>query len=89
MKALSYINEVLKIFFLGFLIWLVLRLFMFQVLYVDSASMQNTLFEGDYIVVNKLAYGARIPITPLSLPFQQFYKLFKLDTPTLFKATGI
>jgi signal peptidase I len=31
--------------------------------------MQNDLFEGDYIVVNKLAYGARLPITPLSLPF--------------------
>ena len=31
--------------------------------------MRTTLLEGDYIVVNKLAYGARIPFTPLSLPF--------------------
>jgi len=69
MKAISYINEVLKVFLLAFFIWLVLRLFMFQVLYIDSASMQTALFEGDYIVVNKMAYGARLPITPLSLPF--------------------
>jgi signal peptidase I len=69
MKVLSYLNNVLKIFFLSFIIWLFLHLFVFQALYVDSASMQNSLFEGDYIVVNKLAYGARLPITPLSLPF--------------------
>jgi len=69
MKALVYINKLVKIFFLAFLLWLVLHLFMFQILYVDSASMRNTLFEGDYIVVNKLAYGARLPNTPLSLPF--------------------
>ncbi len=69
MKALSYINKAVKIFFLAFIAWLVLHLFFFQVLYVDSGSMQNSLFEGDYIVVNKLAYGARLPITPLSLPF--------------------
>lgn len=35
--------------------------------------MNNTFKEGDYIVVNKLAYGARIPITPLSLPFGHTY----------------
>jgi len=35
--------------------------------------MNSTLVEGDYIVVNKLVYGARIPITPLSLPFGHTY----------------
>ena len=35
--------------------------------------MNNTLKEGDYIVVNKLAYGTRIPITPLSLPIGDTY----------------
>ena len=28
--------------------------------------MHGTLYEGDYVVINKLAYGARLPITPLS-----------------------
>lgn len=69
MTLLTYINTVLKVFFLAFIAWLILHLFFFQVLYVDSGSMRNSLFEGDYIVVNKLAYGARLPITPLSLPF--------------------
>ncbi len=31
--------------------------------------MHGTLFEGDYVVINKLAYGARLPITPLSIRF--------------------
>ena len=35
--------------------------------------MNNTLKEGDYILVNKLAYGVRIPITPFSLPFGDIY----------------
>jgi signal peptidase I len=30
--------------------------------------MHGTLFEGDYVLINKLAYGARIPFTPLSWP---------------------
>ena len=29
--------------------------------------MHGSLFEGDYVVINKLAYGARLPFTPLSL----------------------
>jgi signal peptidase I len=31
--------------------------------------MEKTLLSGDYVVVNKLSYGPRIPITPLALPF--------------------
>jgi signal peptidase I len=29
--------------------------------------MHGTLFEGDFVIINKLAYGARLPITPLSI----------------------
>jgi len=29
--------------------------------------MHGTLFEGDFVVINKLKYGARFPITPLSI----------------------
>jgi len=31
--------------------------------------MEKSLLEGDYIIVSKLHYGARLPITPLSIPF--------------------
>lgn len=31
--------------------------------------MEKSLLTGDYILVSKLSYGPRIPMTPLSLPF--------------------
>jgi signal peptidase I len=69
MEWLRYINKILKFLFFSFVAWLAIHLFMFQIMYVDSESMSNTLYKGDYILVNKMAYGARLPITPLSLPF--------------------
>lgn len=40
---------------------------------VSSSSMENALKTGDMVYVNKLAYGARMPYTPLSLPFNGGY----------------
>jgi signal peptidase I len=35
--------------------------------------MEKTLLEGDYLFVNKISYGPRIPNTPLSIPFIHNY----------------
>ncbi|MGL4596129.1 MAG: signal peptidase I [Bacteroidia bacterium] len=59
-------GEALIFAFIGVLL---LKLLVFEPFAIPSDSMDNTLLAGDYIVVNKLAYGARIPQTPLSLPF--------------------
>ncbi len=59
----------LRLLFGGFFLWLIIRSFFFQVMYIPSSSMRGTLNEGDYILVNKLAYGPRMPITLFSLPF--------------------
>ncbi|MCA6364843.1 MAG: signal peptidase I [Bacteroidetes bacterium] len=48
---------------------LLLKLIVFEPFAIPSDSMVRTLQTGDYIIVNKLAYGARMPMTPLSLPF--------------------
>lgn len=58
--------EALLFAFIGVL---VLKTFIFEPFAIPSDSMDNTLLAGDYIVVNKLAYGARLPMTPLSIPF--------------------
>lgn len=63
---LSYINKFLKIIFWSVSLWLLIRIFLFQVFKVPTDSMNNTLKDGDFIVVNKIVLGARIPITPLS-----------------------
>ncbi|MCE2771877.1 MAG: signal peptidase I [Bacteroidetes bacterium] len=58
--------EALAFAFIGVLI---LKTFFFEPFAIPSDSMEKSLLAGDYVVVNKLAYGARIPMTPLSIPF--------------------
>jgi signal peptidase I len=48
--------------------------FSIKVLFVETykiptPSMEETLLAGDYIFVSKLAYGPRLPETPLAIPF--------------------
>ncbi|MES2565823.1 MAG: signal peptidase I [Bacteroidota bacterium] len=64
---LSNLNKVFKLAFLSLCLWLGFRIFVFQVYTVPTPSMNNALLEGDRVVVNKLALGARLPMTPLSL----------------------
>ncbi|HLP53485.1 MAG TPA: signal peptidase I [Fluviicola sp.] len=66
-------NRIARLVFWGFFGWLVLRSCVIQIYRVPTDSMNNTFKEGDYIVVNKLVYGARVPMTPLSLPFGHTY----------------
>ena len=47
----------------------ILRMFMFEAYTIPSSSMEKTLLVGDYLFVNKMTYGSRRPMTPLSVPF--------------------
>ena len=64
---LNTINKLFKILFWSICLWLFVRVFLFRVCVVPTDSMNNTLMEGDHVFVNKSAYGARVPITPLSI----------------------
>jgi len=36
---------------------------------IPTSSMERKLLVGDFLFVNKMAYGARVPNTPISFPF--------------------
>ncbi len=43
--------------------------FFFQAFKIPSSSMESSLYTGDHLFVSKLAYGPKIPQTPLTIPF--------------------
>lgn len=45
-----------------------LNTFFIQSFKIPSSSMESSLYTGDYLFVSKLAYGPRIPQTPLTVP---------------------
>lgn len=46
-----------------------INIFFFQAFKIPSSSMESSLFTGDHLFVSKLAYGPRLPQTPLTVPF--------------------
>ena len=51
-----------------FLFWFT-TLFVIQLYPVSDSFMSSTILPGDFVLVSKLSYGPRIPVTPLSIPF--------------------
>ncbi len=46
----------------------IIRLFLFEAYTIPTGSMEGSLLVNDYLFVSKLAYGPRIPMTPLAIP---------------------
>lgn len=49
------------------LVWFVFN-FVGQNYSIPTSSLEKTLLTGDYIFVNKLVYGPRVPMTPIHFP---------------------
>ncbi len=60
--------EIVKTVVYALLIAFAIRVLLFQPFTIPSASMEPTLFQGDYIVVSKFAYGYSRHSLPFSPP---------------------
>lgn len=52
----------------AFVLFLIIRTFGVAAYKIPTPSMESTLLVGDFLLVNKAVYGARIPGTNLTLP---------------------
>ena len=66
--SLLWLWEWAKVFPAAVLLFLVLRAFLVEAYKIPSGSMERTLLPGDFLLVNKLVYGAEIPFGGKRLP---------------------
>lgn len=72
-KVRIQIKKGILIIGLPLLIAIILRLFFFDIYRIPSSSMEPTLVPGDFILISKMSYGARL------LKVNQFFKEGKVE----------
>jgi len=60
----------------------IIRTFVFEAYTIPTESMEKTLLVNDFLFVNKMSYGPRIPQTPISFPFVHNIMPFSKTTPS-------
>lgn len=63
----------------------IIRTFVFEAYVIPTGSMEKTLLINDFLFVNKMSYGARIPQTPVSFPFVHNTMPFTKTVPSYIK----
>ena len=58
-----------------------INIYLFQNYKIPTPSMEKSMLVGDHLYVSKVAYGPRVPFTPLSFPFTA-------NTLPIFKTEG-
>ncbi|HEU5217323.1 MAG TPA: signal peptidase I [Gemmatimonadales bacterium] len=58
----------LKSIAVALVVWFLLSTFLVQAFHVTSGSMEQSVLIGDFLFVNKLLYGAEVPLTGRHLP---------------------
>jgi signal peptidase I len=60
--------EWVKSILIAFVLFLFIRTFLVEAYRIPTGSMEESLLIGDFLLVNKAVYGARIPFTQRRLP---------------------
>src|SRR3954464_13575213 len=65
---LSFLAHWARIVIVSLALFVVIRAFGVEAFKIASGSMEHTLFEGDFLLINKLVYGAGIPGSSAEMP---------------------
>ena len=68
-KLLNWVLDWIDAILFAVVVVTLINVFWFQSFKIPSSSMESTLYTGDHLFVSKLTYGARMPMTPLTIPF--------------------
>jgi len=71
-KAKHWAREWLDAFIFAAIAALILRMLFFGAYRIPTPSMEQTLLTGDFLLVSKMSYGPRTPLT-VSVPFTDIY----------------
>lgn len=88
LKANNYkIIQFTLLILLPFALAVFIRTFLLDIYFVPSSSMQSTLFPNDYVLVNKVSYGTKIPNRVVDVPVigSLFTKDIKSQTYNLYR----
>lgn len=64
-KAVEWLDAVI----FAVVVTTLIRIFLFEAYTIPTSSMEKSMMVGDYLFVSKVAYGPKIPNTPVAMPF--------------------
>ncbi len=67
-RGLAWLVEWAKVASLAVMLFLFVRAILVEAYKIPSGSMERTILVGDFLLVNKLVYGATVPLTGRRLP---------------------
>ncbi|MGZ2370610.1 signal peptidase I [Ancylomarina sp. YFZ004] len=68
-KKQSYFVEWIDALIFAVVAATLIRIFFIEAYTIPTSSMEKSMLVGDYLFVSKMAYGPKVPNTPLSFPF--------------------